>query len=165
MAAGREGVANYNPQTVSTPFEFRVDEVSWSDAAEPAGAVRREVFVEEQHVPEDLEWDGIDPVCRHVLARDAEGRAIGTGRLLPDGHIGRMAVLRTYRGKKVGRALLERLIGIAAARGDRIVVLNAQTHTVDFYRRSGFEVTSGEFLDAGIPHVEMRRVLSCESTL
>jgi len=144
---------------MTAPFRFRVDEVSWGEAAEAAGAVRREVFVEEQHVPEDLEWDGIDPVCRHVLARNADGRAIGTGRLLPDGHIGRMAVLRTFRGKGVGHALLERLIGIAAARRDRIVVLNAQTHAVDFYRRSGFEVTSGEFMDAGIPHVEMRRVL------
>lgn len=145
---------------MSASFAFHVDEVSWAEAAAALGAVRREVFVVEQQVPEDLEWDGIDPDCRHVLARDAAGRAIGTGRLLPDGHVGRMAVLQAYRGRGVGRALLVRLIEIALARGDRSVVLHAQTHAIEFYRRSGFEVSSGEFMEAGIPHVEMRRVLA-----
>lgn len=153
-------MANYNPRTVSVPFEFRVDEVPWGEAAEPLVAVRRQVFILEQQVPEDIELDGIDPQCRHVLARDATGLAIGTGRLLPDGHVGRMAVLRAHRGKGVGRALLARLVAIASARGDDAVVLNAQTHAIDFYRRSGFEVTSEEFMDAGIAHVEMRRDLT-----
>lgn len=139
--------------------QFRVDEVAWPDQAECLAAVRRQVFVVEQGVPEALEWDGIDPQCRHVLARDAAGFAIGTGRLLPDGHIGRMAVLAAARGRGVGRALLTRLVAMATARGDRVVVLNAQTHAVEFYRRSGFEVTSAEFMDADIPHVEMRRDL------
>jgi len=151
--------ANYNPRTVSIPPVFHVDEVSWADAAQALGAVRRTVFVVEQQVPEDLEWDGIDERCRHVLARGEDGLAIGTGRLLPDGHIGRMAVLRGYRGKGVGRAILAKLVEIAFARGDRVVVLSAQTHAIDFYRRSGFEVSSAEFMEAGIPHVEMRREL------
>lgn len=137
-----------------------MDEVPWATHAGVLGAVRREVFVVEQHVPEDLEWDGLDPGCRHALATDAAGRAIGTGRLLPDGHIGRMAVLASWRGRGVGGALLARLVAIARARGDAVAVLNAQTHAVGFYRRAGFEVSSAEFMDAGIPHVEMRRVLA-----
>lgn len=145
---------------MSAPAGFRVDEVPWATHAGVLGAVRREVFVIEQHVPEDLEWDGLDPGCRHALATDAAGRAIGTGRLLPDGHIGRMAVLASWRGRGVGGALLARLVAIARARGDAVAVLNAQTHAVGFYRRAGFEVSSAEFMDAGIPHVEMRRVLA-----
>ena len=144
---------------MNTPLPYRVEEVAWADAAERLGDVRHEVFVVEQHVPEDLEWDAADAACRHVLALDGEGRAIGTGRLLPDGHIGRMAVLAGYRGRGVGRAILDSLIAMAQARGDAEVVLNAQTHAVGFYRRSGFEVTSSEFMDAGIPHLQMRRRL------
>lgn len=141
------------------PGEYRVDEVAWADASARLGAVRREVFVLEQRVPEELEWDGVDPSCRHVEALDASGSTVGTGRLLPDGHVGRMAVLAAHRGRGVGRAILARLIAIARDRGDREVVLNAQTHAIGFYRRSGFEVSSAVFLDAGIPHVAMRRAL------
>lgn len=144
---------------MNIPLEYRVQEVAWADASDRLGAVRREVFVVEQHVPEALEWDGVDAACRHVLALDRDGHPIGTGRLLPDGHIGRMAVAAPHRGRGVGRAILAALIDIARARGDREVVLNAQTHAIGFYRRSGFEVTSDEFLDAGIPHVAMRLTL------
>lgn len=142
---------------MSTPPGYRIEEVAWTDAADRLARIRREVFVVEQQVAEELEWDGADGACRHVLALDEGGRPIGTGRLLPDGHIGRMAVLAAHRGKGVGRALLAALIGIAQARGDAEVILNAQTHAIGFYRRSGFEVTSAEFMDAGIPHVQMRR--------
>lgn len=144
---------------VDTPVDHRIEEVAWADAADRLGGVRYEVFVVEQHVPEELEWDEADAACRHVLALDDHGNPIGTGRLLPDGHIGRMAVLAVHRGKGVGRAILAALVTMAQARGDAEVVLNAQTHAVGFYRRSGFEVTSGEFMDAGIPHVQMRRRL------
>lgn len=145
---------------MNTPFDYRVLEVAWSEAAALLGAVRREVFVVEQRVPEALELDEADAACRHVIALDRSGNAVGTGRLLPDGHIGRMAVLQAHRGKGVGSALLSTLIGMAADRGDREAVLSAQTHAIGFYRRAGFVVTSGEFMDAGIPHVEMRRLLS-----
>lgn len=145
---------------MNASFDYHIQEVSWANDSDRLGAVRREVFVVEQHVPEALEWDEADGECRHVLALDRDGRAVGTGRLLPDGHIGRMAVLQAHRGRGVGRAILAALISMAQGRGDREVVLNAQTHAEGFYRRSGFEVTSGEFMDAGIPHVEMRRRLA-----
>jgi len=149
-------MTDYNALTVTTVPAFLVEEVTWAAAAERLAAVRRDVFVLEQAVPEELEWDGLDVDCRHVMATDVRGIAIGTGRLLPDGHIGRMAVVRSWRGKGVGRALLAKLVELARQRGDRTVALHAQTHAIGFYRRAGFEVSGDEFMEAGIPHVEMR---------
>ena len=119
--------------------------------------VREIVFVHEQNVPLELEWDGIDADCRHVIAEDAHGSAIGTGRLLPDGHIGRMAVLQSFRDRGVGSALLGELIAIAAERGLREVVLNAQVQALAFYEKHGFVAEGEVFADAGIPHQRMRR--------
>jgi len=138
---------------------FTIEEAPWGKRAAALAAIRRAVFVEEQGVPESLEWDGLDERCEHVVAVTGDGIPIGTGRLLPDGHIGRMAVLRNWRGRGVGRALLQTLVARAKARGHEQAVLNAQCHAIDFYRREGFVVTSDEFLDAGIPHVEMRKDL------
>ena len=119
-------------------------------------AVREQVFVREQGVPVELEWDEFDPLCQHVVAEDA-GQAIGTGRLLPDGHIGRMAVLESWRGQGVGSALLEALLRLAHDRGIRRVRLNAQSRAVGFYLRHGFVAEGQEFIEAGIPHLSMWR--------
>jgi len=142
--------------------EFDVREISWEEGSLELAAVRRHVFMIEQNVPEDLEWDGVDPQCRHVIARDLGGCPIGVGRLLPDGHIGRMAVLKPWRGKGVGAALLERLIGMARGEGRSSVVLSAQTYAMPFYAKFGFEQEGEEFMDAGIPHQAMRLGLSGE---
>ena len=138
---------------------FTVEEVRWADAAQALGAIRRTVFVVEQNVPEKLEWDGIDPDCAHVLARAADGTPIGTGRLLPDGHIGRMAVVEPWRRRGVGSALLVRLVEMARRRGFESVALNAQTYAIPFYRRHGFVAEGEEFIEAGIPHFAMVRLL------
>jgi predicted GNAT family N-acyltransferase len=132
----------------------------WDAQREDAQAIRQEVFVVEQGVPVELEWDEMDAVCVHALARDPRGRALGTGRLLPDGHIGRMAVRKAARGAGVGAAILEALIREAAARGDQEVLLHAQTCAEAFYRRFGFVREGEEFMEAGIPHVRMRRRLA-----
>jgi predicted GNAT family N-acyltransferase len=134
---------------------FGVRVADWSREAVALREVRREVFVVEQRVPESLEWDGLDPQCVHALAIDAAGQAIGCGRLLPDGHIGRMAVRVPWRSCGVGRAILDLLIGLARARGDARVVLNAQTQAMPFYARAGFVASGPEFEEAGIPHREM----------
>ena len=133
-----------------------VELVAWAACSSELRAIRHEVFVREQNVPEALEDDGLDPECLHALARDAEGRAIGTGRLMPDGRIGRMAVLARYRGRGVGAALLEVLVGAAKARGAREVHLHAQAHAQAFYFRHGFRVEGEPYDEAGIPHVSMR---------
>lgn len=136
---------------------LHTETLGWEEAKAEAGPIRFAVFVDEQKVPADIELDEHDPVCVHVIAR-AEGRAVGTGRLLPDGHIGRMAVLKDWRGQGVGAAMLSVLIEAARARGDREVALSAQTHALGFYRRFGFVSEGAEYADAGIPHQAMRRV-------
>ena len=118
--------------------------------------IRETVFIAEQAVPPELEWDADDAGAVHFLALEGE-YPIGTARLLPDGHIGRVAVLKDWRGLKVGDALLRAAIGEAEQRGLKQQMLSAQVHASSFYERFGFAVVSGEFLDAGIPHVDMVR--------
>jgi predicted GNAT family N-acyltransferase len=130
--------------------------MGWEEAKAEASAIRFVVFVDEQKVPAEIELDEHDAVCLHVLAR-TDGRAVGTGRLLPDGHLGRMAVLKAWRGHGVGARMLETLMAAAQARGDREVVLSAQTHAAGFYGRFGFVKEGPEYLEAGIPHQSMRK--------
>jgi len=137
--------------------EFGVDAGAWSELGEAARQVRETVFVDEQKVPRDMEWDEHDAVSRHVIARDGDGGAIGTGRLLADGQLGRMAVLADWRGKGVGRALVERLLEEATRLGPEHLALHAQTQASGFYRRFGFVEEGPEFMEAGIPHRIMVR--------
>lgn len=136
----------------------QVELLRWDSARERATAIRFAVFVEEQDVPPELEMDELDADCLHALAFH-EGEAVGTGRLLPDGHIGRMAVLKPWRGRGVGSAILQRLIEAARERGDREVLLSAQVHAQEFYRAHGFEPQGEVYEEAGIPHRAMRRSL------
>jgi predicted GNAT family N-acyltransferase len=139
---------------------FTISILTWDKARPLARPVREKVFIEEQNVPRDLEWDEWDERCDHAVACDSGGRAIGTARLAPDGRVGRMAVLRECRGRGVGAALLEALLGRARELSLSRVTLHAQTHAAGFYRRFGFSERGGEFLEAGIPHFEMTLELS-----
>jgi predicted GNAT family N-acyltransferase len=132
---------------------------AWSELQPFAQAIRYAVFVVEQNIPVELEWDDMDAVCLHAVAYDEKGQSLGTGRLLPDGHIGRMAVKKRARGAGVGGAILEALIKAAQERGDRAVMLNAQTMVESFYIRHGFSREGEEFVEADIPHIAMRREL------
>ncbi|WP_427183437.1 GNAT family N-acetyltransferase [Bordetella bronchialis] len=127
----------------------------WARLREDAGAVRHAVFVVEQNVPPEIEMDEFDAVCVHAVAYDADGQVLGTGRLLPDGHIGRMAVHRRARGMGVGARLLRALVEAGRSAGHRKLMLNAQTHARGFYAGQGFVVEGDEFMEAGIPHVAM----------
>lgn len=144
---------------MSRPAAFEVGLVAWNEARTALESVRRAVFVVEQHVPEELEWDEADAVSQHALA-SSDGVPIGTARLLPDGHIGRIAVLRAWRGHGVGAALLTTMIDAARERGCAIVLLNAQVQALDFYRRFGFVAEGEVFPDAGIPHRAMKLELT-----
>jgi hypothetical protein len=132
----------------------------WSLLGEAARAVRLAVFVDEQGIDPKLELDELDAGAVHAVAYDAQGTAIATGRLLPDARIGRMAVLARARNRGVGAAILRALVAIAAARGDREVVLHAQRSAARFYAREGFREHGGEYLEAGIAHVTMTRALA-----
>jgi predicted GNAT family N-acyltransferase len=144
---------------MNTSLQVAVRRASWKTDNAALRSVRYTVFVEEQRVPVELEWDELDEHCLHVVAETVSGAAIGTGRLLPDGHVGRMAVLEEWRRRGVGGLLLEELLSAARARGYPAVELSAQTHAIGFYRRFGFEVVSDEYPDAGILHRTMRLLL------
>jgi len=117
--------------------------------------IRETVFIHEQHVPVEMEWDEFDEISLHVLAVNSFGEPVGTARLLPDGHIGRMAVLKEWRRKGFGSAMLLRLLEESKRLGMKEVELNAQTTAIQFYTRFGFIVASKGFMEAGIPHVKM----------
>lgn len=136
--------------------EFTVHIVSWHDAEPLLRTLREAVFMREQGVSAELEWDGLDEGCRHALALSAKGDAIGCGRITPDAHIGRMAVLPEWRGRKVGTALLEALLDEARSRSYAEVELDAQVQALPFYRRFGFEEQGEVFMDADMPHRKMR---------
>ncbi|HEX2666949.1 MAG TPA: GNAT family N-acetyltransferase [Gammaproteobacteria bacterium] len=139
--------------------DFRIRVADWEREREAMRAVRTEVFIQEQHILPQDEWDELDPLCVHLLALDAEGAPVGTGRLTPDGQIGRMAVLKARRGRGIGTALLRTLLDSAQQRGLKACRLNAQDHAIGFYARHGFTVYDEGFLEGGIPHRRMRKDL------
>lgn len=136
---------------------IRVEVVVWGRAEPLIRPIRTTVFIHEQQVPEELEWDGLDSDCAHVLAFNECGDAIGTARMRSNGRIGRMAVLKDWRGRGVGRALLQMLLDLAVQQGLPRVTLSAQTHAIGFYERAGFHAVGEPFIDAGIPHRKMER--------
>jgi predicted GNAT family N-acyltransferase len=131
----------------------------WATMQALVQPIRITVFVEEQGIDPALEWDDADAVSIHCLAR-LDGMPVGTGRLLPDGHIGRMAVRRPARRSGLGGAILLTLLKAAGERGDRVVELSAQRYVEAFYRRHGFVAEGEPYLEAGIEHVRMRRDFS-----
>lgn len=141
------------------PDSWRLELGDWSTLQANAAPIRLEVFVYEQQVPLEEEIDALDAECVHAVAFDAQGCALATGRLLPDGHIGRMAVLKAVRGQGLGSAVLHALLQQARQKGFVEVVLSAQTHAQAFYARHGFVPEGAEYLDANIPHVLMRKAL------
>ena len=136
---------------------FRVEALDYAGGVDDLRAVREPVFVQEQQVPIELEWDELDPLCVHVIARDAAGKPIGTGRLTPEHKIGRMAVLPEWRGRGVGDALLLALIEEAAQRRWPELRLHSQASAVGFYVKHGFVPYGDRFMEAGIEHQSMRR--------
>ncbi|KGS13908.1 MULTISPECIES: GNAT family N-acetyltransferase [Pseudomonas syringae group] len=118
--------------------------------------IRESVFIVEQSVPAELEWDAEDADAVHFLAYEGD-YAIGTARLLNGGEIGRLSVLKDWRGLRVGEMLLEAVLLEAEKRGFTTLRLSAQVQAVEFYQRYGFQITSKEFLEAGLPHVDMLR--------
>ncbi|HKO87599.1 MAG TPA: GNAT family N-acetyltransferase [Burkholderiales bacterium] len=124
---------------------YKVEILAWTEARTHASHIRREVFVQEQGVPVQLELDKWDARCEHALA-SVDGNVIGTGRLLPDGHIGRIAVLKEYRGQGIAREILQALLDHARKRGENGTAQNAQSDAALFYQMFGHkkeEVASG----------------------
>jgi predicted GNAT family N-acyltransferase len=133
--------------------------VTWTEAQSELADIRRRVFVEEQGVPLELEWDGLDESAEHVLAKEHD-TALGCARLLPGGKIGRMAILPEARGRGIGHSMLRAILDHLQARGIAEARLSAQTHAIPFYEKCGFTVCSDTYDDAGIPHRDMKLKLS-----
>lgn len=129
--------------------------VSWDTHKDALRRIREVVFIDEQQVPREIEWDGADDDASHFLAVDESGELLGCARLLPGGQIGRMAVLAGHRGRGLGQRLLTAAIEQARRQGLREVHLHAQTHAAGFYRKAGFLPDGGTFMEAGIPHQAM----------
>lgn len=141
-------------------MSYRLVLDSWDTLAEAATLVRFAVFVDEQQVPAEIELDEFDAVSLHAVVFDEHNNPVATGRLLPDGHIGRMAVMTSARGSGVGGMVLQALIEEGRRRGHKALVLSAQTHAIGFYAKYGFVAEGDIYLDAGINHRDMRLFFS-----
>ena len=136
----------------------QIQQTTWQNDEELLINIRYQVFVDEQKVPIELEIDDDDPLASHVLCL-ADGQPVGTGRILLDGHIGRLAVLKAHRKQGYGNKILDHLELIAQKHGLNHVFLNAQVSAIPFYEKRGYKIISDVFDDAGIPHQTMRKTL------
>ena len=140
--------------------KVEIIEGCWVDLKAPLKQIRTEVFIEEQHVPVEIEWDELDAGAIHLLALDEKNQPIGCARILMHGRVGRMAVIKTWRGSGLGNALLGKAIEICRRLNMPKINISSQTHAIKFYEKAGFVVTSETYIDANIWHVDMELLLS-----
>ncbi len=143
------------------PTDWQVSLTNWSKLNDQTSikAIREKVFIIEQSVPIELEWDELDEQCIHCLTKDKKGTAVATARIHVNesvGHIGRMAVLKPYRRQGIGTLMLNKLLEHAQNNAVKEIHINAQTVAMPFYIRIGFMAVGEQFDDAGIPHYQMR---------
>ena len=136
-------------------MKINIRKACWPDDKNTLSSIRRQVFIEEQNVPEEMEWDEFDESSVHCIASVNE-KTVGTGRLMERGQIGRMAVLNNYRNKGIGTAILKFLIEQHFSRSKTPIKIHAQSHAIEFYKIFGFVINGDEFDEAGIPHFEMK---------
>lgn len=137
------------------PPGVKIRPADWPADEAAIAQIRRKVFIEGQSVPEQLEWETLDPECAWFVAQAADA-LVAIARLTPAGRIGRMAVLDGWRGLGIGSGLLAMALDAARQRGLKAVELHAQSHAIAFYQRFGFTVAGPEFMEAGIPHRVMK---------
>jgi len=140
-------------------MQVHVIPAAWEEHKATLRSIRDEVFIQEQNVPREEEWDGEDEASQHFLAVSELGDYVGCARLLPSGQIGRMAVRRSLRGTGVGAALLRAVVDAASNQGFERLFLHAQSYAEPFYRKGGFLPYGDEFQEAGIAHIAMQMIL------
>ena len=140
---------------LNNPAIWHVTQVRWQYAQEALIKIRTQVFIEEQKVPIALEWDGLDDEAQHLIAINDAQQTIGCARILAQGSIGRMAVLKPWRNQGVGTAILKTALVYIASQGWPLASLSAQVHAISYYQKHGFKVVSEPYLDAGILHQDM----------
>ena len=142
--------------------EYFIKSGVWSELKLDAEKIRRQVFIQEQSILEQDEWDALDAVSLHFVVYDRHlendlkiNQAIATARLLENNSIGRVAVLKSYRSKGVGRLIMQQIIEHARTEKRQFLKLSSQVHAIAFYESFGFQVKGEEYLDCGIPHIDM----------
>lgn len=138
--------------------DFNIISGTWTELANDAERIRREVFIQEQNIAEQDEWDAQDQISQHFVVYTIElgkAHAIATARLLVNNSVGRVAVLKSHRGQGIGRLLMLKIIDQAKIEQRTFLKLSAQVHAIAFYQSLGFSVQGTEYLDCGIPHVDM----------
>lgn len=148
-----------NPEINNVMKQIHIKQVTWQQAESDLRKVRTIVFIEEQSVTPEFEWDEIDSGAVHLLAM-LENEPIGCLRIIHHAKIGRMAVLSQWRDLGIGKMLLNEAIDICRKYGSKQIDLSAQTHAIHFYQQAGFQITSEEYTDVQIPHVDMRLILT-----
>ena len=143
--------------------DYQIEQVSWNLHKETLRSIRGKVFIEEQNVPQEIEWDDHDDTATHFLLTH-NTVALACGRMLPDGKVGRMAVLKEQRGKGLGRQLLDYIVEHARQHGMSRLHLHAQSHAANFYLDAGFFHYGEPFEEAGIPHVAMEMLIDFSGT-
>ncbi|WP_286831650.1 MULTISPECIES: GNAT family N-acetyltransferase [Acinetobacter] len=134
--------------------ELKIVAGTWAELAAAARLIREAVFIQEQHIASEDEWDAEDKLCTHFVAY-LHDQPVATARLLTNNSIGRVAVLTSARGFKIGQQLMQAVIDYACAEGRQFVKLSSQVHAIGFYQALGFQLQGDEYLDCGIPHIDM----------
>lgn len=130
--------------------------MSWASHESALRQIREQVFIKEQKVPPEIEWDNEDAGAIHLLAYNRMGEVVACARLLDIGKVGRMGVLHAWRGLGIGQALLNEAINLFREKNHRKINLSAQTHAIKFYEKAGFKVVSDAYIDVNIWHVDMQ---------
>lgn len=142
--------------------QFKIIFGQWTDLETHAKLIRSQVFIQEQNIPEEDEWDEQDAISLHFVIYDVSTDSknpIATARLLPNNSIGRVAVLKEYRGQGVGRLIMQKVIEQAKFEKRAWLKLSSQVHAIQFYESLGFNMQGTEYLDCGIPHIDMMMTL------
>ena len=135
-----------------TSFTIRTG--SWDELHNDTKLIREQVFIQEQNIPVAEEWDAQDAISLHFVVYDQD-KPIATARLLQNNSIGRVAVLKSYRGQGIGKLLMLQIIQRAKNKQRKFLKLSSQVHAIQFYAALGFTVQGEEYLDCGIPHIDM----------
>ncbi|KXO86016.1 GNAT family acetyltransferase [Acinetobacter venetianus] len=133
---------------------FSVKQGSWDQLQQDAKLIRELVFISEQNIPEQDEWDDQDAISQHFVVYD-HNQPIATARLLANNSVGRVAVLKAYRGQGIGRLIMLEIIAYAQAQKRPSLQLSSQVHAISFYEKLGFSIQGDEYDECGIPHIEM----------
>lgn len=141
---------------------FRVQSGHWDKLEQDAKFIRKQVFIIEQNIPEEEEWDDQDMISDHFVVYDQD-QPIATARLLQNNSVGRVAVLKSYRGQGIGRMIMLEIIRQAHQQDRKFLQLSSQVHAISFYEKLGFSIQGDAYDECGIPHIKMQLVIETKN--